>query len=503
MTITKTWVLITLITFSFFNGWSQDRQSKTVKGKQPKPTTTVIQLTLGFSETGPMIPDDFIGIGYEKTLLSKPGIFTPENTVLRRLMTNLGKGNLRIGANGADIAVWSRMARTDSTGEKVVTSDDLDHFYAFVKETDWNVVHALNLRTSTPQIGADEAEYVAKIAGNKLVAFEIGNEPDLKMRDRYKVTDYIREFRAFTEAVKQKVPEAKFVGPGATYWPSQDFWTLTRGVDEWAVPFAKEAGNEIVQLTHHIYILGQPYRTQPEENYLATIPNLLGSMAKENYIPVLKKLALAAERAGVPYRINEGNSCYHGGKDSVSNTFASALWVTDYLFTLATYGASGANFHGGTHFYSPIETRGADQSKARPMYYGLLMFNACSKGRLIPTKVVNDSKLEISSYATLAGDGSAAVAIINREGNTDVTIQLDATRYYTHAKIMRLEGSSLDSKTGVKFGGSIVASDGSWMPIANEIVKREGRIFTIRVPAASGVAILLEKDPVSPESLRY
>lgn len=498
MRITNFRILSVLFIFSAFSGCSKYNSFEKITIPAQDLQIPVIQLALDPSQPGPPIAEDFIGLGYEKTMLRLPDIFTPENTVLTQLLSNLGKGNLRMGANGADLAKWSRLPRTDTTGNDVVTADDLDRFYSFVRGTGWNVVHALNLRSSRPEIGADEAEYTAKIASGTLVAFEIGNEPDLKMRNRYRVTDYIREFREFTSAVKEKVPDAKFVGPGATYFPGQYFWSLSRGVDEWSVPFSNEVGKEIVQLTHHIYVLGQKYATIPEEKYLATIPNLLGSEARDLYIPTLKKLAAASKSIGVPYRINESNSCYHGGMDNVSNVFASALWTVDYLFTLATYGASGVNFHGGTQFYAPVETRPEGQSLARPMYYGLLMFHTCSRGSLVPVKKINDTQLEVSTYVTLATDGSAAIAIINREAETDVNIEFDATRFFTKGKVLRLEGPSLNAKTGVKFGGAAVSPDGKWVPESNETITRDGRLFKIHIPAGSAAAILLEKDPIDP-----
>ena len=339
------------------------------QGSAPEATET-LHIIVDPSRTGAEIPEDFIGLSYEKDILTQPRVFTPENLVLRKLLANLGHGNLRMGAGAVEETGWTRGRRTPSTGGKMVTADDLDRFYSFVKATGWNVVHAVNCRNSNPTVGADEAEYAASQGGNSIVGFEIGNEPDLGPDDRYQIQDYAKDFRSFAAAIRARVPGARFVGPGATYFPSDKLQFLTRGIDEWTVPFANMAGKEIVQLTHHIYVVGQPEGTEPEENYVATIPNLLSSASRDRYIGVLEKLAKAAERNGIPYRINETNSCYWGGRDGVSNTFASALWGADYLFTLADYGASGLNFHSGTQFYTPIDTQESEKTKARPLDTG-------------------------------------------------------------------------------------------------------------------------------------
>lgn len=451
-----------------------------------------LRVVLDPSRTGAEIPPDFIGLSYEKNILAQPGVFVPENAILRRLLIQLGKGNLRLGAAAVDRTGWTRETRTAATGNAVVTADDLDRFYALVSSAGWSVVHALNLRSSRPEIAADEAEYVATKVEETLVAFEIGNEPDSKFpADRYRVDDYIREFRTFVSAIRARVPGARFVGPGATYIPNQGLLRLTSGVDEWAVPFAREMGPEIAQLTHHIYAVGPGRGTGPEEDFAATIPNLLSTATRERFVGGLEKLARAAEQAGISYRINETNSCWGGGRVGVSDTFAAALWGADYLFTLANHGAAGANFHAGTQAYTPIETRGADQSRARPLYYGLLLFHECSQGRPIAVRATSGAELAVSVYATLAPDQSVAVAIINREQTQGVAVQLDATHYFSEGRVLRLEAPALDATSGVAFGGAAVAADGSWKPVSNETVAREGRVFSIRVPAASAAVVRL------------
>lgn len=450
------------------------------------------------SRTGAEIQEYFIGLSYEKEILTQPRVFAPENEVLQKLFANLGHGNLRIGAASVEKTGWTRQHRTPSTGDKTVTADDVDRFYAFIKLTGWNVVHAVNWRNSSPTVAADEAAYAASVGGNSIVAFEIGNEPDLAFvrGENNTVEDYIKEFRAFSAAIRQRVPGARFVGPGATYWPrNDDLRFLTKGIDEWTVPFADTAGKEILQLTHHIYVVGKPEFTEPEENYEATIPALLSSAARDRYIGTLEKLAKAAERNGIPYRINESNSCYDQGRAGVSDTFASALWGADYLFTLASYGASGVNFHSGnaeTNIYTAIDTQESEKTKPRPLYYALLFFHAAGTGRLIPAKAIGSEDLAVNTYGVLAEDGSIAVAIINREFNKNVMVQLDVTRYFNTGRVLRLEAPSLSSTNDVRFGGASVGQDGTWMPTSKEVISREGRVFAIRVPAASAAVVRFE-----------
>jgi hypothetical protein len=88
-----------------------------------------------------------------------------------------------------------------------------------------------------------------------------------------------------------------------------------------------------------------------------------------------------------------------------------------------------------------------------------LFFHECSQGRPIAARVTSGSELEVSVYATLAREQSVAVAIINRERARDVTVQLDATHYFSGGRILRLEAPALDATTGVTFSGAAVGDD--------------------------------------------
>jgi hypothetical protein len=84
-------------------------------------------------------------------------------------------------------------------------------------------------------------------------------------------------------------------------------------------------------------------------------------------------LVAGGKTAGVPYRMTEGNSCYHGGQPGVSDAFASALSAADYLLRVAQAGYAGVNLHsGGEGYYAPI-TGEPNATKLRPEYYGMLL----------------------------------------------------------------------------------------------------------------------------------
>ena len=124
------------------------------------------------------------------------------------------------------------------------------------------------------------------------------------------------------------------------------------GKTDWVTRFAADEGKDAVLLTHHYYREGQ--------NPGSTIEKLLGVDPKLQ--TQLEQLRAASQSCGVPYRICEVNSFSGGGRPGVSDTLAAALWVLDYMFTLASNGCSGVNMETGVNqlgfisSYSPSAT---------------------------------------------------------------------------------------------------------------------------------------------------
>jgi hypothetical protein len=108
------------------------------------------------------------------------------------------------------------------------------------------------------------------------------------------------------------------------------------------------------------------------------VPNLLNPHPPSRLAGNLTSYAALAHAHGVPIRIDEMNSVTCGGKNGISNVFASALWVVNALFEAMSDGVDGVNIHTfpGTanQLFSFTTTNGQWLSSVRPEYYGLLMF---------------------------------------------------------------------------------------------------------------------------------
>ncbi len=207
--------------------------------------------------------------------------------------------------------------------------------------------------------------------------------------------------------------------------------------------------------------------------------------------PELATLQAASSTSRVPYRICETNSFCGGGKPGVSDTFGAALWVLDFMFSLANAGCAGVNIETGVNqlgfvsSYSPIRQGGNGSYFATPEYYGMLAFTRASQGELVTTNC--ESAANISAYA-VAGERSLSVTIINKD-LIDVDVNLSIPDAAGEGRVLRLTAPSLESKEGVTFGGAAVDAGGKWEPNATEVLRGSGGRVAVRVPAGSAAVL--------------
>lgn len=212
---------------------------------------------------------------------------------------------------------------------------------------------------------------------------------------------------------------------------------------------------------------------------------------------MLATLRTASLRSKVPYRICETNSFCGGGQPGVSDTFGAALWVLDFMFQLAYGGCSGVNIETGVNqlgfvsSYSPIRQSEHDEYIAMPIYYGMLAFAHASQGWCVAADCAVDGA-NVAAYATLEGRTGLSVTIINKEMSADADVDLSISKEFRGGQVLRLIAPSLQSKEGVTFAGSSVASGGEWQPHSEESLQSSGGRHTIRVPAGSAAILKLQ-----------
>jgi hypothetical protein len=184
------------------------------------------------------------------------------------------------------------------------------------------------------------------------------------------------------------------------------------------------------------------------------------------------------------FRLSEANSFSNGGAVGVSDSFASALWCIEFLLTCASFGAAGANLHGGYESsYTPVDDIRGSVIGIRPVYYGMLFLSRIVPGRMHP--VVVNSELPISAFAVAGNDGATYLAIINKNPVQPIEANVILNASASYAAEVALHGPDLAALTGTTFGGGPVSLDGKWTPKVEPITRIGGRQFMVHTDPAS------------------
>ena len=468
---------------------------------QPDEMEVQVDVIKG-SQSQTVIGPDFAGLSYEKGYLAT-GVFDAENTPQVSLFKRLGPSVFRIGANQVTSTHWNASAQGKEYPE--IAPSDIDRLAAFLKACNWRVVYAINHALNTPENAAEEASYAAKSLGDRLLAFEIGNEPDLYRKkpdhpERPRPADYSyenfhEEWKSFADAINKAVPNAALVGPS----------TAGEGKKEkgWLPLFAKDEGARITMLTQHYYIRGAQDPLSSVQDMLTTPEPQLARM--------LGNLKTWVVNNGVKsgFHLNEANSYWGGGKPGLCDSHASALWVLNFLFTCAQNDACrGVSLHGGNRApYTPIAyktsesevthkregTRPKDHlviEEIRPEYYGLSLFAMAAEGAVRETKNTSAAPHNtLFSYAIAPKGGGMNVVLVNTSVGTRFSTRLNFGVAVKEATLSRLTGDSLESTTSTRLGGAKITTEGEWTPVPEPLKSLVDDGLQVSVPPFSAVLI--------------
>lgn len=428
------------------------------------------------------IPTDFMGLGYEISSVAVPGLLSADNRPYVQLVRNLGpNGVIRVGGNTSDFSSYRAGGAPQSLPKgTVVNAENFRQLRGFLDAIGWKLIWGLNLGSDDLDNAVEEARAIANMMGDRLLALQIGNEPDLFKNAGHRTGTYDyaawhAEYRRFKSAIRAALPHVPFAGPD-----------IATGAVDWMESFARDEGGDIALLTAHHYIAGQA-------DPASTIELMLQEAKK--YEAVLAKFQSIADSAHLPYRLCETASYSGGGKSGASNTFAAALWVLDYLFVLASYGCSGVNMETGVNHlgwishYTPISDDLAGHYGAAPEYYGLLAFAQAARGEQIAV-VCDTGGINLTAYAMRQNTGAMTLAVINKDLRQDAMIEVTGAAP-RQARVMRLSGPSLSALDGVTLGGASVSNDGTWKGAQAEQARVAGGKVLLDIPAGSAALIAL------------
>lgn len=281
-----------------------------------------------------------------------------------------------------------------------ITLQDLSDYGAFAaREADLNLSFVLDVnfgRSVSPALAAAHVAAVGE-AGlwSRVHAVEIGNEQDHYARMSaqeqrstgaahrsmgYHYREYAGEFGSYVTALRVAGLPPKRVQGGT--------WCCAPNRMDQGARVAC-AGGFLSNLSNYLHgfaadLLSFSYHRYPTNHCAGgqvTPAELLADHASIGMAEWLAPLAASAAALSIDFVVGESNSVACGGISGVSDTFASALWVLDFLPQLSKAGVRMVNFHGGTDVvYTPIGfgSDGALQVHAAcPKHMSSMITNPC------------------------------------------------------------------------------------------------------------------------------
>ena len=477
----------------------------------PAPDPAV-RVTVGARTEG-TVPAGFLGFSFEFQAVRTYTGTDPAhiNPVLVQLIRNLTPGQapvLRIGGDSTDISyVPARGVHPPAFVDYPLTPGWLATTSALSRALRARLIMGLNLAADQPGLAAAEARAFVRTFGRATIdALEIGNEPNVYS----KITvDHIAlgvplaarprtfgypAFRAQFDAIAARTPTPTpaLAGPALAVGP-------TPGPGSWVQSMGSflRRHRRLSMMTVHRYPLRNCY-VPPSSAQYPSIPHLLAPYATEGLAASLRRWIAIAHAAGRRLRLDELNSVACRGKAGVSDRFASALWVTDALFSLARAGVDGIDMHtlpdSAYELFQFSEQGGRWSAQVRPVYYGLQLFaRAAPAGSRILALHQAGSASTLSSWATRAPDGRLRIVLINKDpqGRRTVTVRLPAGTVAATAEVQRMTAPSVAAGSGVTLGGAgYGSSTGSGRlpaPRQQALAIRGGRMTVAVAPGSAAL----------------
>jgi hypothetical protein len=373
------------------------------------------------------------------------------------------------------------------------------------------MIMGVNMAANDRRLVATEVrDYVIALPEGSIQAVEIGNEPNIyrkitvyhtasgkPIHARPETFGYPQYRAQFHELANQTEP-LSLADPALATGP-----TPAKG--SWVNSVADLLRREprLSLMTVHRYPLRNCF-VPPSSPQYPSIAHLLSSYSTVGLAQSLTRWIAIARRGHRKLRVDELNSVACRGRAGVSDTFASALWATDALFSLARAGVDGVNMHtlpnAAYELFAFSHRGGRWQAQVRPVYYGLQLFSqAAPPGARLLALSRHGADAGLSVWATRAPDHRIRVVVINKsqtQGKT-VTVALPAGAGAgggggASATVERLLAPGAAAKSGVTLGGRTYGATTTTgqlgAPGAVPIRAAGGRIM-LSVPRASAALV--------------
>jgi hypothetical protein len=471
------------------------------------------RVAIDVDRPGALIPPDFDGLSIEYPAIGAYlGATTAyPNTVFRRLLSNLGRGSLRIGGDSQDTSCWLPTGRRSRRGCLFNVGPSLPRvIFSTIAATHWRALVGLNLARNDP---SDALTYVKDgilpvATPGSLLGLEIGNEPDLYGHhglrpSSYAFAPYVHEFSGYVSALKGDARTAALPLVGPAF--------ITREWERLLGSFIIGTGARRLGFTTlHYYPFDRCSATSAAQ---ATISNLLAESTMATMARQFAGYTAIARSHHQTLQMDEINSVACHGKAGVSDSFAAALWGLDALFTLAHAGLVRVNVHiydlgRSPGYYNPIVSaatrspRGAwtYTTRVRPLYYAMLLFRNAVGRRFLPA-TISGTRANVKAYAV--GEGATVqVFLLNKDLRASGPVLIAPSRALGVATVTVLRAPSPSATIGTTLGGQAIKPLTGLLPRPHActiVPDATAGTYTVNLPNASAVMVTMQSAGTRPQ----
>ncbi len=402
---------------------------------------------------------------------------------------------VRIGGLSADDSIWAPSPTTAVPPRALtITPPEIRELAAVVRGANLHLIVDLNVADDRPEQAAQLAAYVRhELPAGSITAFELGNEPDFydhELRNSpayypstFTAKQYATRFAAYARDLHRTVPHAALAGPAlADPITNDDFMTT----------LLRSERSDVRMLTVHRYALSE---CAPSSSpWYPTLTRLLRNKASIGMVESMSRSVEIARAARLPIRLDETNSVTCGGTLGVSDTFASALWMTDTLFAALREGFTGVNVQSRVNAYNSPFYLPDGHLETRPLVYGMLLFTRAlmPHARLVRTAVHEGPLVNLNAWALRSGTRTHVVLLNKGDAGRTVLLRLPYAAGAVH--VQRMLASSLRTTSDVTLAGQHIDGTGRWAGRLRAVrATWTGHGYRVFMPAFSGALVSLTR----------
>lgn len=439
------------------------------------------------------IPGLFLGFSTEFTTLPLVEKHAVEWERVLGNVSALPQMALRIGGDSAEHVRFEPIAAPWAFSPTKKLVDDTARV---MSESKLQLIIDINTVSSTQQEASawmrDLWNRLYNVLHGGIVAFEIGNEPDIydpgawrrgigiegnapdnpagvapaDLPKEITATSFAKSFQAYARALQTAVPKVPVIAPAVAEATDHLGWIKT---------LLRHRTKNLKVISAHIY----PYSAcaNPGDAKYPTIQKILSENATAGMARTVAPAIRVAHGARLGLRLTEINSVTCGGLEGVSNTFATALWAPDALFELMRAGVEGVNLHARVTSINRPFSFDEQGLETRPLLYGLILFDRMLGGgsdRLVPVQLRTGARslhLKVWAVRAMASEGAGQgtpfftrnplkLLMINK-GRRSALIHLHLPTS-SRAFVERLLARSAASTSGVTLGGEQLNHQAEW-----------------------------------------